>query len=94
VTVDSSEFRGLLVLQRGLDAPERYTVYHLEDRAPVPMRRTVVEPDHVMRLEPQDRLTAGDYLLEFSSGGTFASPQYSYLRVSAPTNPRLDLELP
>jgi heme/copper-type cytochrome/quinol oxidase subunit 1 len=79
--INPSHIQGFVVRQKGLDDPEHYRLYHLQDGDAVPMSATVTSFQTQLRLVPTEPLEEGDYMLDIPSGGMFAGREYYYFRV-------------
>jgi len=72
---------GFFIQQKGLDDPEAYRLYHLEDGDAVTLAAQVESFQKQLRLTPLQALEAGTYMLDVPSGGMFAGREYYYFRV-------------
>jgi heme/copper-type cytochrome/quinol oxidase subunit 1 len=79
--IHPSHFQGFIVQQKGLDDPEHYRLYHLQDGDSVPLSSTVTSFQTQLRLVPTEPLEEGDYMLDIPSGGMFAGREYYYFRI-------------
>jgi heme/copper-type cytochrome/quinol oxidase subunit 1 len=75
--------QNLTIRQKGLDEPQRYLLYYLEDEGihPVPMQARVIDFQRQLSLTPLEPLEAGSYMLDIPTGGMFAGREYYYFRV-------------
>lgn len=80
-TLNPQQLAGLLVSQKGLDAPAQYRLFHLEDGAAIPLQAEEIAFQRQLRLVPGKPLAAGRYLMDIPAGGMFAGREYYYFRV-------------
>lgn len=69
----------LIISQRGLDNPAKYTLFHLDDNSLVPFDVTT-RPTQII-FTPRAPLATGNYLLDMPRSGMFSDRQYLYFRV-------------
>jgi hypothetical protein len=81
--IGPDQVRNLTISQKGLDEPDRYLLYKIEEEAshPVALRTQITTFQRELTLAPVAPLAAGDYLLDIPSGGMFAGRQYYYFTV-------------
>ena len=81
--VSPTQVQGLTIMQKGLDEPQRYHLYHVEDEEshPVPLQAQEIEFQRQLSLLPAEPLEPGDYMLDIPTGGMFAGREYYYFRV-------------
>jgi hypothetical protein len=80
-TLDPYQLDGLLISQKGLDNPENYRLFHLEDGAAIPLHYEEIAFQRQLRLTADKRLVAGTYVLDIPAGGMFAGREYYYFRL-------------
>ncbi|MFN2164401.1 MAG: cbb3-type cytochrome c oxidase subunit I [Candidatus Promineifilaceae bacterium] len=81
--IGPTQVQGLTVRQKGLDLPQSYHLYHIEDESihPVPLQSQEVAFQRQLSLIPTEPLEAGSYMLDIPTGGMFAGREYYYFRV-------------
>lgn len=84
-TVNPSHLQNLLISQKGLDTPDRYLLYYLEDEdtahlIPLEANETVFQRQLVLSPLEQS-LPPGNYMLNIPTGGMFAGREYYYFRI-------------
>jgi heme/copper-type cytochrome/quinol oxidase subunit 1 len=81
--VSPAQVQSLTIRQKGLDEPQRYLLYHLEDEAihTIPMLSQEIEFQRQLSLTPVEPLEVGNYMLDIPSGGMFAGREYYYFQV-------------
>ncbi|MFN2200725.1 MAG: hypothetical protein ACK2UO_05935, partial [Caldilineaceae bacterium] len=88
-SVSPDFFQSLLISQKGLDEPDRYRLYRIEQDddghedhdVAIQLQSEVVEFERRLRLTPISHLDAGSYLLDIPIGGMFAGREYYYFRL-------------
>lgn len=80
-SVNPDFLSSLLISQKGLDTPEQYRLYHMEDGDLIPLRPEEVAFQRQLRLTPSQPLEPGDYMLDIPTGGMFAGREYYYFRI-------------
>ena len=81
LAVAPSALAGFFIQQKGLDDPEAYRLYHLEDGDAVALTARILSFQKQMALVPNEALEPGTYLLDIPSGGMFAGREYYYFRI-------------
>lgn len=77
--LNPAHITALIISQRGLDDPSKYTLFRLDDNSRV-MLDVVARPTQLI-LTPRAPLAAGNYLLDMPRSGMFAERQFLYFRV-------------
>lgn len=81
--VSPDQVQNLTISQKGLDEPQRYLLYRLEDgdSHPVALQSQEIAFQRQLSLTPLEPLEPGDYMLDTPIGGMFAGREYYYFRV-------------
>jgi hypothetical protein len=75
------QVEALLISQKGLDNPENYRLFYLDDGAAIPLHYEEIAFQRQLRLAPDKPLDAGTYVLDIPAGGMFAGREYYYFRL-------------
>lgn len=79
--VSPRQLQSLVVRQKGLDDPQRYQLFHMDDGDIVHLTSAETVFQRELQLAPAESLPPGDYMLNIPTGGMFAGREYYYFRL-------------
>jgi heme/copper-type cytochrome/quinol oxidase subunit 1 len=80
-TINPFHLQSLMVKQKGLDRPDNYKLYHMDDGDRIPLQTEEIDFQRQLSLKPAEPLETGNYMLDIPIGGMFAGREYYYFRV-------------